>query len=296
MTCPEPETLLQYVDDAASPTTIAEITHHMHACHTCRRTIRTLRTLTDHLTQMRHTTGAASATVTGCVDTVLLAAYVDQRLTPWERRRVEQHMSSCQDCSQLVQDALQRLEDVEAALHPVPTAVLDKAAALGTRRRAAEPPLWMSRLQDLRQWVVEGFPQPQGAWAWGGVAVAASLVLMVAVTQWHQRPASEEQVARVPQHNIYGFGVATDVQFTGHMPLSPAVRNALIAYNAAPTSADTRQQLLTVLGQAPLKLPDAQVHTIEVKPALRRLADRTDMPTLQVTLLQDGLLTIGEMP
>jgi hypothetical protein len=78
------------------------------------------------------------------------------------------------------------------------------------------------------------------------------------------------------------------------MPLSPALRNALIAYNAAPTSIDARQRLLAVLGQAPLGLPADQVSTIEIKPALQTLVDRTDTPTVQVTLFKDGLLTIGE--
>jgi hypothetical protein len=51
-----------------------------------------------------------------------------------------------------------------------------------------------------------------------------------------------------------------------------------------------------VLEQAPLGLPGAQVAMIEIKPALQTLADRTDLSMVQVTLLQDGLLTIAAAP
>jgi hypothetical protein len=97
-----------------------------------------------------------------------------------------------------------------------------------------------------------------------------------------------------PRQYGYGFRTAADVQVTSRLPLSPELRGALIAYTAAPTSADARQRLLAVLGQAPLGLPADHVSTSEIKPALQTLVDRTDTPMVQVTLFKDGLLTMGE--
>src|SRR5262249_54210549 len=94
----------------------------------------------------------------------------------------------------------------------------------------------------------------------------------------------------------YGFGTSADVQFTGSMPLSPVLRSALIAYNAAPMSDNARRQLLTVLRQVPLGIPDDQVSMIEIKPALQTLVDRPDTPMVQVALFKNGLLTIGAAP
>jgi len=92
----------------------------------------------------------------------------------------------------------------------------------------------------------------------------------------------------------YGFGTSVDVQMTSSTPLSPALRSALIAYNAAPTSDDARRQLLTVLSQAPLGIPADQVSTIEIKPALHTLYNRIEGSIIRVTLFKGGLLIIGE--
>ena len=74
--------------------------------------------------------------------------------------------------------------------------------------------------------------------------MAASLVLVVALTYLHQTPGPVVQTDPGSRQYGYGFGTSADVQVTSRMPLSPELRSALIAYNAAPTSADARQQLL----------------------------------------------------
>lgn len=296
MTCPEPEALLRYIDAETTADEGEEIRHHMAYCHDCRRAVGALQALARNLTRLAGAARPQLASTTACVDAMLLATYMDHRLTGPERQRVEAHIGVCPDCHDAFQHAEQRLETVTAAPRSVPAALLDKANALGTPNTAAEPPLWLYCMQQLRHWTTERLPQPQWTWAWGGVAVAASLVLVV--TLWQLRTAPERVVQTDPGPRLYGYGFGTpaDVRFTGSMPLSPALRSALIAYNAAPTSAAARRQLLSVLEQAPLGLPGAQVAMIEIKPTLQTLADRTDLPTVQVTLLHDGLLTIAAAP
>lgn len=303
MACPEPEALLRYIDAETPADAGEEIRHHMEYCHDCRRAVGALQALARHLTRLAWAARPPLASTTACVDAMLLATYIDQRLTGPERQRVEAHLSVCPDCRDALQNAEQRLDTVEAAPRPVPAALLDKVTALGTPHTPAEPPLWLYCMQQLacvsthvRHWATERLPQPQWTWAWGGVVVAAALVLVVALSQLRTTPGPVVQTDPGPRLYGYGFGTPADVRYTGRMPLSPALRSALIAYNAAPTSAEARRQLLSVLGQAPLGLPGAQVAMIEIKPALRTLADRTDLPTVQVTLSQDGLLTIAAAP
>ena len=295
MACFETEVLLRYID-AEIPTDAAEeMRRHMEQCPDCRHAVSALRALIHHLTQLAWADRPPLPSTTGCVDTVLLAAYIDQRLTGRERERVEDHLSRCQDCRDEVQAAEQRLTTVAAVSHPVPAGLLDKAAALGTPSAPAAPPLWFHSLQQLWRWATESFARPQWTWTWSGVAVAASLVLVVALTSWPPTPGPVVQTDPGPRQYGYGFGTATDVQVTSRLPLFPELRSVLIAYTAAPTSADARQRLLAVLSQAPLGLQADRVATIEIKPALQTLVDRTDTPTVQVTLFKDGLLTLGEV-
>lgn len=296
MACPEPEALLRYIDAETPADEGEEIRHHMEYCHDCRRAVGALQALARHLTRLAWAARPPLASTAACVDAMLLATYIEQRLTGPERQRVEAHISLCPDCRDALQHAEQRLDTVAVASRPVPAALLDKANALGTPNTAAEPPLWLYCMQQLRHWATERLPQPQWPWAWGGVAVAAALVLVVALSQLRTTPGPVVQTDPGPRLYGYGFGTPADVRFTGSMPLSPALRSALMAYNAAPTSAEARRQLLSVLGQAPLGLPGAQVTMIEIKPALQTLADRTDLSMVQVTLLQDGLLTIAVAP
>jgi anti-sigma factor RsiW len=294
MACFETEILLRYIDAETPPDEAEEMRRHMEHCHDCRHAVRALQALIRNLTQLAGADRQPPSSTTGCVDAVLLAAYIDNRLTGRERERVEHHINSCQDCFDELQAAEQHLTTVSAVPRTVPAALLEKAAALGTPSAPVAPPLWLHCVQQLRRWAIESFPHPQPTWALSGIAVAASLVLVVALSYLRTTPDSVVQTDPGPRMYGYGFGTSADVQVTRSMPLSPVLRSALIAYNAAPTSDDARRQLLTVLGQAPFEIPADQVSTIEIKPALHTLVDRTDRPTVQVTLFRDGLLTIGE--
>jgi anti-sigma factor RsiW len=293
MACFEAEVLLRYIDAETSIDEAEEMRRHMEHCHDCRHAVRALQALIRNLTQLAWADKPPPST-TGCVDAVLLAAYIDKRLTGRERERVEHHISSCQDCFDELRAAEQRLTTVAAVPHTVPAALLEKAAALGTPSAPVEPPLWLHCVQQLRRWATERFLHPQWTWTLSGVAVAASLVLVMALSYLHTTPGPVVQTDPGPRMYGYGFGTSADVQVTSNMPLSPVLRSALIAYNAAPTSDNVRRQLLAILSQAPLGIPADQVSTIEIKPALYTLVDRTDRSTVQVTLFKDGLLTIGE--
>jgi len=296
MACFEPEDLLRYMDVETPTEEAEEIRRHMESCPNCRHALGALQALTHNLTQLAWTVRQPSPSTTGCPDAMLLAAYIDKQLTGRERQRVEHHIASCQDCRDEVQAADQRRATVAAAPHTVPAALLDKAAALGARNAPTAPPLWSQWVQQFRHWARASFPQPQWTWVLSGVVVAACLVLVIELSHLRTTPGPVVQTDPGPRIYGYGFGAAADVQVNGRLPLSSVLRSALIAYNAAPTSEDARRQLLAVLGQAPLSISGDQVSTIEIKPALQTLADRTDAPTVQVTLFKDGLLTLGVAP
>jgi anti-sigma factor RsiW len=147
MACFEAEVWLRYIDAETSTEEAEEMRRHMEQCHDCRAAVRALRALIHNLTHLAGAARQPSAATPGCVDAVLLAAYIDNRLTARERERVEHHLSNCPDCRAEWQAAEQRLTTVAAGTRLVPAGLLEKAAALGTPSAPAAPPLWFHYIQ-----------------------------------------------------------------------------------------------------------------------------------------------------
>jgi anti-sigma factor RsiW len=297
MDCLTHETLLQYVEAEISAAEAEEIRRHMEQCSHCRQEIDAIQTLVLNLGKLAWPEDPAPDANAGCVEAMTLAAYMDQQLTGAERERVEQHLVHCQACLDEFIAAGQRLESLAATPQPVPARLIEQATALEHSGAPTVAPLLPPLLHQLREWAAGLVPSPQWGFAVSGVAAAAILALYFVLFPSHESTGPLVQTDPGQQRFGYGYGTSAEVLAHGSVRLSQELRNALLVYDAQPTST-TRDTLLALLDQSALQVPAEQVSTIEIKRSLRAtLASAPEAGQIvQVTLLKGGLLVIAEAP
>jgi hypothetical protein len=295
MDCLTQETLLRYVEAETSAAEAEEIKRHMEQCSRCRHEIDALQTLVLGLGQLAWPETPSLDANAECVEAMTLAAYIDQRLARPEREQVEQHFVSCQTCLDELMIAVQRLEAIADAPQPAPAHLLEQAIALEAAGKPVLSPWWYTMIHQIRERVAWLAPAPQWVWIGGSVAVIVMLALYVGLSPLREQTGSTVQIDSGRQPSGYGFGTSTEVLMQGNMRLSPALRSALLAYQAHPTST-SRDTLLALLGQESLRIPVDQVLIIEITPSLQATLTSAleARQTVQVTLLPDGLLVIED--
>lgn len=292
MDCLRLEVLLRYIHEETTTDATEEITRHMEQCQTCRQEAQTLRTISLHLAQVPWSRSAAGE----CVDMMTLAAYIDQQLIGAERQRVAQHIARCEDCRDLWGVAEQQLARVATASRTVPPALLQQAMQLGAPRRPPVVPWWHMVVESVSQGAAALFPAPSWRWAFGGAVVAGLLVLYVGRDAFRVPNAPVVHTAPAQRTYGYGFGTAVEVLVEGNVPLSSALRQALLTYQQTSTLL-ARQELLGLLNTPTLRLPTERVTTIELKRSVQQaLAESgpSTLHTIHIQLIKNGLLLIGK--
>ena len=99
-----------------------------------------------------------------CLDPETIAAYLDRRLDPAERTRVEEHLADCEECRTLLSETAAFLE-ADAAAKPAPVALRPRAA-----RRT---------------------------WIWSMAAAAATLLALTPLVLQRMRPTPESALAEL---------------------------------------------------------------------------------------------------
>ena len=99
-----------------------------------------------------------------CLDPETIAAYLDRRLDPAERARVEEHLADCEECRSLLSETALFLE-ADAAAKPAPVALRPRAA-----RRT---------------------------WVWSMAAAAAALLALTPLVLRQMRPTPESALAEL---------------------------------------------------------------------------------------------------
>ena len=105
---------------------------------------------------------------TGCPDAERLASYLDGVASPEERAQIEAHLATCEDCYFVIAETVQEERERRNSRiePPVPVPV-------------PAPPRW----------------QPWIRWSAAGVAVAATLVVLVSIPGMFQRRGAQPQMA-----------------------------------------------------------------------------------------------------
>src|SRR5207253_3029191 len=107
MDCPENEILLGFVDGDPSSSNSA-VQRHIEQCGQCQQEIDSIRTLDESVRKILRADPRLSVGGEKCPDGMLLAAYVDGKLSTAERDSMERHLSCCDVCLDEIVAAAER--------------------------------------------------------------------------------------------------------------------------------------------------------------------------------------------
>lgn len=149
MNCPENETLIRYVYGEAIPTDGNEVRLHVGQCERCRQEVDSIGTLDERLKKLMQENTSVSLSGGNCPDAMMLAAYVDEKLSELERGSVEAHLSSCAACIDELIAALERFGSISENLQSVPSLLLEQAMALEQSDKPQKRPSQDEGLFDI---------------------------------------------------------------------------------------------------------------------------------------------------
>lgn len=189
-----------------------------------------------------------------CPDAELLASFAEERVAPFVRNAITEHLSECRECSEICARLLS----------------FDTAPAVGSG-----DPEWVNAEKRLGNWM-DGFlqtkeaqaapartmrvkedPKPASFWKWGWVLGAVAVVALAvgtAVVLQRNRP----QVARVPVHAAKQPAVQTPApnSVQENRPAQAATGNATSSVEAPAPAPDA---IAKVTPQQPLAKPNSAV-------------------------------------
>ena len=139
MECPENEILFGFVDGDPSSSNSA-VQRHVEQCGRCQREIDSIRTLDESIRKLMRADPLVSASSEKCPDAMLLAAYVDGKLSTAERDSIDQHLSCCDVCLDDLVAAAERSDLLSKNPRSLPDYLLRKAVDLGQAAKSPTVP------------------------------------------------------------------------------------------------------------------------------------------------------------
>jgi hypothetical protein len=139
MDCPENDILLRFVDEEANFIDSA-VQHHIEQCNRCQQEMNAIRAVDESVRQLLRSDRLVSVTGDQCPDSIILAAYLDGRLSTAERDLMEQHLSRCNVCLDEIVTAAERSDLLSRNPRSVPTNLIQKAIDLDQARNLPTRP------------------------------------------------------------------------------------------------------------------------------------------------------------
>lgn len=129
-----------------------------------------------------------------------LSAYLDDQLSPESRARVETHLSSCDECVEMLSDFQRNRQSIGALRHeapPIAELVLPQLPDRGPIRRSFLP-----SIEEIRQW----FFRP----VMGGTFAVVSACLLFALVYFNLTPTSDDSLdLYLSEHTQYSVYYST---------------------------------------------------------------------------------------
>jgi hypothetical protein len=129
MDCPENEILLRFVDGDPNSTNSA-VQRHIEQCARCQQEIDSIRTLDESVRKILSAGPLFPVAEEKCPDGMLLAAYLDGKLSTAERNLMERHLSRCDVCLDEFVAAAERFDLLSKNRQSIPANLLRKAVDL----------------------------------------------------------------------------------------------------------------------------------------------------------------------
>ena len=125
--------LSAYLDNELAPTVRKQVEAHLHTCDECSEMLSAFQTNRQRVANIEH---PAPATLKDAVMAKIhtqiqdeLSAYLDNELAPTEHQRIETHLRSCDECSDILTAFQENRQKVADIVQPVPSTLKDTVMA-----------------------------------------------------------------------------------------------------------------------------------------------------------------------
>jgi Putative zinc-finger len=154
MECPENEILFRFVDGDPTSTNRA-VERHIEQCGRCQQEIDSIRSLDESVREILRADPLVFVTGDECPDRMLLAAYLDGKLSTAERDSMERHLSCCDVCLDEIVAAAERFDLLSKNRQSLPDFLLEKAVDLGKPPTLPETETGFNIVLRMRRKAVE---------------------------------------------------------------------------------------------------------------------------------------------
>ena len=175
--------LSAYFDNELSPNRHKEIEAHLRSCKECAEMLSAFQKNRQMVADLSH---PAPSTLKDAVMAKIhtqfqdeLSAYIDNELTPAMRNRIEAHLHTCSDSSDMLSALRENRERIKRLEHPAPASIHDAVMAKIHEQAAEtriEEPARTPWLPDMGKWIPD-----LGRWFFRPVTAGATAVLTLAL-------------------------------------------------------------------------------------------------------------------
>ena len=205
------EELSAYLDNELTPSRQKQIEAHLHSCDECSDMLEAFQENRQMIANIAHPVpstlkdGVMAKIHTQFQDEI--SAYLDDELAPAMRDRIEAHLHSCDESSDMLEAFRQNRERVKALEHPAPAslenAVMAKIRQQAAQTRKEEAPTRSRWIPDIGRWMPDlgrWFLRPVTAGATG----LLTLVLILGALYFYPNGSQYEETL-----DLY-FGLYTE--------------------------------------------------------------------------------------
>ena len=175
--------LSAYLDNELAPSRHKQVETHLQSCSECSNMLSAFQQNRQRVVELSHPAPSTlKDTVMAEIHTQFqndVSAYLDNELAPAMQQRMEAHLHSCSECSDMLSAFRENRERIQSVLHPAPSSIHDTVMAKireqAAETEAAEPthPRW---LPDIGRWLPD-----LGRWFFRPVTAGATGLLTLAL-------------------------------------------------------------------------------------------------------------------
>ena len=177
------EELSAYLDNELSPNRHKQIETHLRTCDECSEILATFEKNRQIVANIAHPVPLTLKDgVMAKIHTQFqeeLSAYLDGELEPTTRDRIETHLHSCDECSEMLAAFRQNRDRIKALEHPAPSSI-ENAVMAKIRQQAAQVDKEESAragwISDIKRWMPD-----LGRWFFRPVTAGATGILTLAL-------------------------------------------------------------------------------------------------------------------
>lgn len=170
------EDLSAYLDNELSPSRHKQIEAHLRVCDECSDMLAAFQKNCQRVADIAHPVPSTFKDgVMAKIHTQFqedLSAYLDDELAPAMRDRIETHLHSCDESSEMLSAFRQNRERIKALEHPAPSSIADAVMAKIREQTRKEEPTRAGWIPDIGRWMPD-----LGRWFFRPVTAGATGIL-----------------------------------------------------------------------------------------------------------------------